>query len=152
MLERKNGFVDLSSELFLNSPFASINSEIIAEVSNKKYVTLSGVGRIGAIKIVFPAGLHIKIVVGNVDGCLKKRLISLNNMFIYSNRFSNLKKYGIHEKEIIDSLSVIITIFSSGFKRKHTFMALYAPGESSLSKAILVSSVLIGNIFPHPTC
>jgi hypothetical protein len=107
MLERKNGFVDLSSDLFLNSPFASINSEIIAEVANKKYLTLSGVGRIGAIKIVFPAGLRIKIVVGNVDGCLKKRLLSLNNMFIYSNRFSNLKKYGINEKEIIDSKRIV---------------------------------------------
>jgi hypothetical protein len=103
MLERKNGFVDLSSELFANSPFASINSEIISEVANKKYVTLSGVGRIGAIKIVFPAGLRIKIVVGKLDECLKKRLLSLNNLFIYSNRFSNLKKYGINEKEIIDS-------------------------------------------------
>lgn len=107
MLERKNGFVDLSSELFLNSPFASINSEIIAEVANKKFVTLSGVGRIGAIKIVFPGGLRIKIIVGNLDACLKKRLISLNNMFIYSNRFSNLKKYGINEKEIIDSKRIV---------------------------------------------
>ena len=107
MLERKNGFVDLSSELFLNSPFASINSEIIAEVANKKFVTLSGVGRIGAIKIVFPAGLRIKIIVGNLDACLKKRLIALNNMFIYSNRFSNLKKYGINEKEIIDSKRIV---------------------------------------------
>jgi hypothetical protein len=107
MLERKNGFVDLSSELFLNSPFASINSEIIAEVANNKFVTLSGVGRIGAIKIVFPAGLRIKIIVGTVDACLKKRLISLNNMFIYSKRFSNLKKYGINEKEIIDSKRIL---------------------------------------------
>ena len=107
MLERKNGFVDLSSELFLNSPFASINSEIIAEVADKKFVTLSGVGRIGAIKIVFPAGLRIKIIVGTLDACLKKRLISLNNMFIYSNRFSNLKKYGINEKEIIDSKRIL---------------------------------------------
>ena len=107
LLERKNGFVDLSSELFLNSPFASINSEIIAEVANKKFVTLSGVGRIGAIKIVFPVGLHIKIVVGNLDACLKKRLLSLNNLFIYSNRFSNLKKYGINEKEIIDSKRIV---------------------------------------------
>ena len=107
MLERKNGFVDLSSELFLNSPFASINSEIIAEVTKKNFVTLSGVGRIGAIKIVFPEGLRIKIIVGNLDSCLKKRLISLNNMFIYSNRFSNLKKYGINEKEIIDCKRIL---------------------------------------------
>jgi hypothetical protein len=107
MLERKNGFVDLSSDLFINSPFASINSEIIAEVAHKKYLTLSGVGRIGAIKIVFPAGLNIKIVVGNVDGCLKKRLISINSIFIYSNRFSNLKKYGINEKEIIDPKRIV---------------------------------------------
>jgi hypothetical protein len=92
---------------FLNSPFVSINSEIIAEVANKKFVTLSGVGRIGAIKIVFPTGLRIKIIVGNLDAFLKKRLIALNNMFIYSNRFSNLKKYGINEKEIIDSKRIV---------------------------------------------
>jgi hypothetical protein len=107
MLEKKNGFVDLTSTFFLNSPFASIDSEIIAEVVNKKYITLSGVGRIGAIKIVFPEGLRIKITVAKLDGCLKKRLIAVNNIFIYSNRFSNLKKYGINEKEIIDSKRIL---------------------------------------------
>ena len=103
-LEKQNGFVDLSSDFFLNSPFTSINSEIIAEVSTNKYMTLSGVGRIGAVKIVFPEGLHVKIIVGKLDVCLNKRLISINNLFIYSNRFSNLNKYGIQEQEIIQSI------------------------------------------------
>lgn len=102
-LEKKNGFVDLSSDFFLNSPFASINSELVAEVAPNKYTTLSGVGRICAIKIVFPEGLKIKIVVGKLDECLNKRLIALNSLFIYSNRFSNLRKYGINDQEIIQS-------------------------------------------------
>ena len=102
-LEKENGFVDLSSAFFLNSPFASITSELIAEVAPNKYVTLSGVGRIGAIKIAFPEGLNVKLTVGKVDECLNKRLISINNLFIYSNRFSNLRKYGIDEKEIIQT-------------------------------------------------
>jgi hypothetical protein len=107
ILEKKNGFIDLMSFFFTNSPFQSINSEIIAEVgnnnSNKKYLTLSGVGRIGAIKIVFPEGINLKIEVDLLDSCLKKRLIAINNLYIYSNRFENLKKYGIDEKEIIFS-------------------------------------------------
>jgi len=107
MLEKKNGFVDLSSDIFIHSSFASINSEVISEVANNKFVTLSGVGRTCAIKIVFPAGLRIRIMVGTLDRCLVKRLISLNNLFIYSNRFTNLKKYGINEKEIIYSKRVL---------------------------------------------
>ena len=103
-LEKQHGFVDLQSDFFLNSPFTSINSEIIAEVSTDKYMTLSGVGRICAVKIVFPEGLHVKIIVGKLDECLNKRLISINNLFIYSNRFSNLNKYGIQEQEIIQSI------------------------------------------------
>ena len=107
LLEKKNGFLDLSSDFFLNSPFTSINSEIVAEVAPKKYMTLSGVGRICAIKICFPQGLRIKITVGNIDPCLKKNLIAVNNLFIYSGRFSNLKRYGINEKEIIVSNRIL---------------------------------------------
>ena len=40
--------------------------------------------------------------VGKIDDCLKKRLIAINNLYIYGNRFANLTKYNIHEKEIIN--------------------------------------------------
>ena len=69
-LERKDGFVDLTSDFFINSQFKSINSEIIAEVGHKKYMTLSGVGRICAVKIVFPEGIRMKIQVNSIDNCL----------------------------------------------------------------------------------
>lgn len=97
-----NGFIDLTSDFFLNSPFQSINAELIAEINKTSYLTLSGVGRIAAIKIVFPEGINVKIEVGkHIDNCLKKRLVAVNSMFIYSNRFDNLKRYSINEKEII---------------------------------------------------
>lgn len=101
-LEKKNGYVDLTSDFFMNSPFKSINAELVAKIDKKNYVTLSGVGRIGAIKIVFPEGLKIKIEVGkNIDKCLKKRLIAISSIYLHSNLFSNLAKYGINEKEIL---------------------------------------------------
>ena len=100
-MEKKNGYVDLLSNFFKNSPFKSINSEVVAEIEKDKYVTLSGVGRIGAIKIVFPEGIKIRTKVGQVDNCLKKRLHSINNLYIYGLRFSNLKKFNIDEKEIL---------------------------------------------------
>lgn len=100
-MEKKNGYVDLLSKFFKNSPFKSINSEVVAEIEKDKYVTLSGVGRIGAIKIVFPEGIKIRTKVGQVDNCLKKRLHSINNLYIYGLRFSNLKKFNIDEKEIL---------------------------------------------------
>lgn len=100
-MEKKNGYVDLLSKFFKNSPFKSINSEVVAEIEKDKYVTLSGVGRIGAIKIVFPEGIKIRTKVGEVDNCLKKRLHSINNLYIYGLRFSNLKKFNINEKEIL---------------------------------------------------
>lgn len=100
-IEKKNGYVDLMSKFFINSPFKSINSEMIAEIEKDKYVTLSGVGRIGAIKIVFPEGIKVKITVGQVDNCLKKRLNSINKLYIYGLRFNNLKKINIDEKEIL---------------------------------------------------
>lgn len=100
-MEKKNGYVDLLSNFFTNSPFKSINSEVVCEIEKDKYVTLSGVGRIGAIKIVFPEGIKIRTKVGQVDNCLKKRLHSINNLYIYGLRFSNLKKFNIDEKEIM---------------------------------------------------
>jgi hypothetical protein len=106
-LEKKYGYVDLTSEFFMNSPFKSINAEQVARIDKKNYVTLSGVGRIGAIKIVFPEGLKIKIDVGkNIDECLKKRLIAISSLYLHSNLFSNLSKYGINEKEIISKKRV----------------------------------------------
>ena len=100
-MEKKNGYVDLLSKFFKNSPFKSINSEVVDEIEKDKYVTLSGVGRIGAIKIVFPEGIKIRTKLGQVDNCLKKRLHSINNLYIYGLRFSNLKKFNIDEKEIL---------------------------------------------------
>jgi len=98
-LEKKHGYLDLSSDFFLNSPFQSINSEVISQVSNQ-YVTISGVGRIAALKSVFPHGIRILVNVCQVDWCLKKRLVAIHSYYLYSNRFSNLKKYGVEEKEI----------------------------------------------------
>lgn len=98
-LEKKHGYVDLTSDLFLNSPFQSINAETIAQLSSH-YITISGVGRIAALKIVFPKGIRIQVNVCQVDWCLKKRLISIHSYYLYSQRFSNLKKYGLEEKEI----------------------------------------------------
>ena len=100
-MEKKDGYVDLMSKFFKNSPFKSINSEMIAEIEKNKYVTLSGVGRIGAFKIVFPEGIKVKIRVGQVDDCLKKRLNSINKLYIYGLRFNNLKRFDIDEKEIL---------------------------------------------------
>jgi hypothetical protein len=100
-MEKKNGSVDLMSNFFKNSPFKSINSEMVAEIEKNKYVTLSGVGRIGAFKMVFPEGIKVKIRVGQVDDCLKKRLNSINKLYIYGLRFNNLKRFSIDEKEIL---------------------------------------------------
>jgi len=98
-LEKKHGYVDLSSEFFLNSPFQSINSEVISQISSQ-YVTISGVGRIAALKSVFPHGIRILINICPLDWCLKKRLVAIHSYYLYSHRFLNLKKYGIEEKEI----------------------------------------------------
>jgi hypothetical protein len=104
--EKKHGYIDLTSDIFKKSPFASINSEQIVEITKNKYLTISGVGRIGAIKMAFPEGIKIKMKIGKIDDCLKKRLIAINNLYIYSNRFANLAKYGINEKEIKDTKRV----------------------------------------------
>jgi hypothetical protein len=81
-IEKEKGSIDLMSDFFLQSPFKSINSEEIAEIKKNKYVTLSGVGRICAIKMVFPEGLNIKIKVGKLDECLRNRLRSINNLYM----------------------------------------------------------------------
>lgn len=99
-MEKKSGSVDLMSDFFKNSPFKSINAEQIAELDKSGFITLSGVGRIGAIKSVFPEGINIKIRVGQVDDCLKKRLQAINNLYIYGLRFNNIKNLNIKENEI----------------------------------------------------
>jgi hypothetical protein len=114
-LEKKHGYVDLSSEFFLNSPFQSINSEVIAQISSQ-YVTISGVGRIAALKSVFPHGIRILVNVCPLDWCLKKRLVAIHSYYLYSNRFSNLKKYGLEEKEIQ------LSIQKKTCKNRNTFL------------------------------
>ena len=99
-IEKKDGYINLSSSFFNNSPIKSLYSESIIEITKNKYVTQDGVGRIAAIKIVFPKGIKLKIKVGQVDDCLKKRLNSINKLYIYGLRFKNLKHLNINEKEI----------------------------------------------------
>lgn len=129
--ERAKGYIDLTSDFFLDSPFNSINSEKVAEIKNNKYVTLSGVGRICAIKIVFPEGLKIKVQVGKVDECLAKRLIGINNLYIYGLRFNNLRKYNIDENEIlIKKKSDTRKCYRRGkflTKRKKSFSSKFIP-------------------------
>lgn len=97
-LEKENGFINLSSKFFINSPIKSLNPEVIAEIKKNRYVTLDGVGRVAAIKLVFPEGIKLKLKVGKVDNCLKKRLNSINKLYIYGQRFKNVKD--LNEKEI----------------------------------------------------
>jgi hypothetical protein len=99
-LEKQHGFIDLSLDMFQTEPFLSINSEMVVKITKNKYLTLSGVGRICAIKVVFPEGINIKLNIGHVDNCLEKRLHSINNLYIYGLRFENLKKYKIKNTEI----------------------------------------------------
>jgi hypothetical protein len=99
-MEKKDGYVNLSSKFFSKSPIKSLNSESIIQINEKRYVTRDGVGRIAAIKIVYPEGIKLKVKVGQVDDCLKKRLNSINKLYIYGLRFQNLKKFNIDEKEI----------------------------------------------------
>ena len=97
-MEKKDGYINLSSSFFNNSPIKSIRSESIIEITKNRYLTQDGVGRIAAIKTVFPKGIKLKIKVGRVDDCLKKRLNSINKLYIYGLRFKNLKN--LNEKEI----------------------------------------------------
>lgn len=101
---KKTKYLDLVSPLFENSPFGSINEETIAEINyqkNKnKYLTISGVGRIGAIQSVFPNGIPIKINVINIPYNLQKSLVAINNVYLYENRFDNLTQFKINTEEI----------------------------------------------------
>jgi len=99
-MEKKDGYINLSSNFFLKSPMKSQKYENIIQMTEKRYVSRDGVGRIAAIKIVFPKGIKLKIKVGQVDDCLKKRLNSINKLYIYGLRFQNLKQFNINEKEI----------------------------------------------------
>lgn len=102
---RDNNYIDLTSDFFIESPFKSINHEILAKIdiykNKSKYLTLSGVGRIAAIQSVFPNGVPLKINVVTCNFNLQKILVSINNLYIYSNRFNNLRKYKINVSEII---------------------------------------------------
>lgn len=103
---KKRGFLDLSVDwIRKNSPFSSINNEIVITIrpkgKRKKYVTASGVGRIAAIQAAFPKGIKIKVDVGTVPYSLEKRLVAINSLYLYGERFENLKQYNIHVKEIL---------------------------------------------------
>ncbi len=97
---KKDGYINLSSKFFKNSPIKSLRPETIIEIAKNRYLTQDGVGRIASIKIVFPKGIKLKVKVGQVDDCLKKRLNSINKLYIYGLRFKNLKHLNINEKEI----------------------------------------------------
>jgi hypothetical protein len=97
---KEDGYINLSSKFFEDSAIKSLRAESIIEIKKNKYVTQDGVGRIAAVKIVFPEGINLKLGVGQVDDCLKKRLNSINKLYIYGLRFKNLKHLNIDEKEI----------------------------------------------------
>tara|TARA_B100001093_G_C26433873_1_gene845202 strand:+ start:47 stop:724 length:678 start_codon:yes stop_codon:yes gene_type:complete len=104
---KKYGAFDMGAVwLRKNTPFSSINDTLVATINpnqNKRYtkfITCSGVGRIAAIQAVFPAGVKIKIDCIKVPFNLQKRLVAVNNLYLYGDRFQNLKKYHIDIKEI----------------------------------------------------
>jgi hypothetical protein len=104
-LEIKNkSYLNLNTKLFDNSSMGSINEEVVAQINysknNHKYLTISGVGRIAAIQSVFPNGIPIKINVVTINYNLQKSLVAINNLYLYSNRFQNLKKMNITVNEI----------------------------------------------------
>lgn len=102
---KKMGYLDLRDKFFEESPFKSINNELLVEIKydgkKKKYVTASGVGRIAAFHSVFKKGINVRMDVLKVHYSLQKRLVAVNNLYIYANRFQNLKKYDIYPEEII---------------------------------------------------
>lgn len=102
---KKNGYLDLRDNFFEDSPFKSINNELLVEIKydgkKKKYVTASGVGRVAAFHSVFKKGINVRMDVLKVHYSLQKRLVAVNNLYIYGNRFQNLKKLSIYPEEII---------------------------------------------------
>ena len=102
---KNKGAFDMGADwLRKNTPFSSINDTMVASINpnqNKrflKYMTCSGVGRIAAIQAVFPDGIKIKIATVRVPYNLQKRLVAVNNLYLYGDRFQNLKKYHIDLK------------------------------------------------------
>lgn len=102
---KKNGHIHLRDDFFKDTPFKSINNEVLVEINydgkKKKYITASGVGRIAAFHAVFKKGTKVKMDILKVPFSLQKRLVAVNNLYIYGDRFQNLKKYDIFPKEII---------------------------------------------------
>jgi len=102
---KEMGYIDLRNKFFEESPFKSINNELLVEIkyegNKKKYITASGVGRVAAFHSVFKKGIKVKMDILKVHYSLQKRLVAVNNLYIYGNRFDNLKKYNIKQNEII---------------------------------------------------
>lgn len=103
---KNTGFFNLASTWLRKfSPFASINDTMVASIfprgNSTKYITCSGVGRIAALQAVFPSGIKIEIDVVRVPYSLQKRLVAINSLYLYGERFNNLEKYGIFFEEIL---------------------------------------------------
>ena len=102
---KEKGYLDLRSDFFNDSPFISINNEILAAINYAghkiKYITASGVGRVAAFQSVFPNGIKCKFDVLHVHYDLQKRLVAINTLYIYGHRFHNLHKYDISQEEIV---------------------------------------------------
>tara|TARA_B100000927_G_C16460910_1_gene467805 strand:- start:1250 stop:1927 length:678 start_codon:yes stop_codon:yes gene_type:complete len=102
---KEMGYIDLRDKFFEESPFKSINNELLVEIKHdgrkKKYITASGVGRVAAFHSVFKKGVNVKMDILKVHYSLQKRLVAVNNLYIYGNRFQNLKKYEIYPEEIV---------------------------------------------------
>ena len=64
-------------------------------------MTASGVGRVAALQSVFVNGIAVKVDVLKVHYDLQKRLVAVNNLYIYGHRFKNLRQYNITQNEIV---------------------------------------------------
>ena len=102
---QEDKYLSLSSKFFHDSPFDSINEEVMAQINyngnHTKYITISGVSRIAALQSVFKNGINIKLNVITINYKLQRRLVSINNLYIYGDRFNNLKKYDVIVNEIV---------------------------------------------------